>query len=60
MASAVARLLGMAGEIAVPQGVPRSQQRDIALAPQQITQGVPGELVGVLKGFDQPLLLAFI
>ena len=60
MASAVARLLGMAGEIAVPQGVPRSQQEGLDLAAQQIAQGVPGELVGVFKRIDQPLLLTFI
>lgn len=43
-----------------PQGVSGAQQSGIALAAQQIAQGVPTQFKAVLKGFDQALLLALI
>ena len=42
------------------QRVPRAQKRGIALAAQQISEGVPRQLKAVLKGFDQALLFPFI
>ena len=42
------------------QRVPRAQKRGIALAAQQIIQGVPRQFRTVLKGFGQALLLPFI
>jgi hypothetical protein len=53
-------LLDQAQAEGFAQSVTRSQQRSIALATQQIAQGVTSQIVSIFKRLDQPLLLAFI
>ena len=42
------------------QGVAGAEQAFIALTSQQITERVPGQFEGLLKGLDQTLLLPLI